>query len=185
MTPLRSKRGYTLLELIVSIGIFSIVMMTATSAYLTLIDLDRQARATNDIVSNLSFAVDSMSRAVRTGTSYKCNKTGTNCLTIGSPGTSLRFTDETGRTVDYELSGTQIQETVTPLTGAAFTSKLTDPRITISALNFYVRGVSVESGTKIQPQVTFIIAGTMNVGKNKTVSFSVEGGATERLLELP
>jgi len=178
-------RAYTLLELIVSIGIFSIVMLTATGAYIKLIDLDRQARGTNDVVSNLSFAVDSMTRAVRTGKDYKCNITGTNCTNTSSPGTSLRFTDEQGRTVTYELESGQIKATIVPLTGSTISAKLTDPRITVSTLNFYVRGVSVESGTKIQPQVTFIIAGSMVTGPGKTVNFSIEGGATQRVLELP
>lgn len=171
----RAQRGYTLLELIVSVGIFSIVMLAATGAYLTLINLDRQARATNDVVTNLSFAVDSMSRAVRTGTNYKCNKTGQSCPL--TPGTSIEFTDDLGRTIEYELDTGQIKQEIN--NSPAF---LTDSRITIQTLNFYVRGVGTGDG--IQPQVTFTIAGTMTAGVGKTVSFSIEGGATQRRLEL-
>ncbi len=186
-----TTRGYTLLELIVSIGIFSLVMLAATGAYITLIDLDRHARATNDVVSNLSFAVDSMSRAVRTGTEYRCNETGYNCFNINAPGQSLQFKDENGRTIVYRLVGGQIEARITPLTGSAYTSKLTDPRITIQTLSFFVRGVGTPGGSPaetapyIQPQVTFVIAGSMEAGKGKTVNFSIEGGATQRVLELP
>lgn len=182
-----SMRAYTLLELIVSIGIFSLVMLTATGAYIKLIDLDRQARGTNDVVSNLSFAVDSMARAVRTGTGYRCNKTGTNCFDVNNPGTSIQFTDEQGRTVVYERDDTtlQIRQTITPTSGAPYTAYLTDPRIKVNQLNFFVRGVNIESGAKIQPQVTFLIAGSMVTGPGKTVSFSIEGSATQRVLELP
>ncbi len=184
-----SMRGYTLLELIVSIGIFSLVMLTATGAYIKLIDLDRQARGTNDVVSNLSFAVDSMARAVRTGTGYRCNKTGTTCFDINNPGTSIQFTDEQGRTVVYELDATtrQVRQTITPVSGQAYSAYLTDPRITVTQLNFFVRGVGIESSgqPKIQPQVTFLIAGSMVTGPGKTVTFSIEGSATQRVLELP
>jgi prepilin-type N-terminal cleavage/methylation domain-containing protein len=175
MSTMNNHRGYTLLEMIVSVGIFSLVMLAATGSYLTLINLDRQARATNDVVSNLSFAVDSMSRAVRTGTAYKCNKTGTNCAT--TPGTSFEFTDDLGRTIEYQLVNGQISQEIN--NSASF---LTDSRIAIQTFNFYVRGVGTGDG--IQPQVTFTIAGTLTTGVGKSVSFSIEGGATQRLLEL-
>ncbi len=177
MTTHRTMRGYTLLEMTVSVGIFSLVMLVAAGAYLKLIQLDRQARATNELVTNLSFAVDSMARAVRTGSDYRCNKTGTNCVN----GTSLRFTDSDGRTIDLEIANGRITESIN---GAAVA--LTDPRISINSLNFFVRGVgSTEScGSRIQPQVIFTIQGSSVTGEGKTVSFNIEGAATQRLLEL-
>ncbi len=177
MTHDSSMRGYTLLEMIVSVGIFSIVMLTATGAYLKLIDLDRQARSTNELVTNLSFAVDSMARSARTGTDYRCNKTGTNC----TGGTSFRYTDADGRQVDYEVSNGRIIETI-----GGTVIPLTDPRITITTLNFHVRGVgtSESCGARVQPQVIFTVQGSMITGQGRTVTFSVESAATERLLEL-
>lgn len=182
--------GYTLLELIVSVGIFSIVMLASTGAYLTLINLDRQARAVNDVVSNLSFAVDSMARAVRTGSGYKCdNNSGSpNCVN-GSTNSTLGFTDSESpnRGVVYSLSNGQIMATIcssAPCTGGV-TSVLTDSRIVVQSLKFYVRGVgTVGESPKVQPQVTFVIAGIMNVGQGKVVNFSIQGGATQRFLEL-
>jgi prepilin-type N-terminal cleavage/methylation domain-containing protein len=182
-----SIRGYTLLEMIVAVGIFSVVMLAATGAYLTLINLDRQARAMNDVVSNLTFAVDSMSRAVRTGTGYKCdNSSGTpNCIN-GSSNSTLGFTDSESpnRGIVYSLSGGQIMASIcspAPCAGGT-ASALTDPRITVQSLKFYVRGVGVGDG--IQPQVTFTIAGLITTGVGKTVNFSIEGGATQRLLDI-
>lgn len=183
-------RGYTLLEMIVSVGIFSVVMLAATGSYLTLINLDRQARATNDVVSNLSFAVDSMSRAVRTGTGYKCdNSSGSpNCVN-GSTNSTLGFTDSESpnRSVVYSLSNGQILATIcspAPCSGGV-TSALTDSRIIVQSLRFYVRGVGTSGESpKVQPQVTFTIAGLLTTGVGKTVNFSIEGGATQRLLEL-
>jgi prepilin-type N-terminal cleavage/methylation domain-containing protein len=169
-------RGYTLLEMIVSVGVFSVVMLAGTGAYLTLIELNRQARATSDVVTNLSFAIDSMARNIRTGVDYHCNMTGTNCT---SPlGTSFRFTDPSGDDIDYELSSSgQILATIDGVQ-----SPITDPRITIDALNFYVRGVGTGDG--IQPQVTVIVRGTAPGAKGLDVGFTIESGATQRLLDL-
>ncbi len=183
-------RGYTLLELIVSVGIFSIVMLAATGAYLGLIQLDRQARAVNDVVDNLSFAVDSMSRSIRTGTNYKCNNDSVTPVCTGSPGHSFGFndSDSPSRSVVYRLSNGQIVADITPTGGSLVTYPLTDPRITVDRLDFYVRGVGLGDGA--EPQVTFTMHGSMSTGASsvagatRTTSFSIQGGATQRYLEL-
>ncbi len=181
-TKTSRHRGYTLLELIVSVGIFGIVMLAATGAYLTLIKLDRQARAVNDVANNLSFAVDSMARAVRTGTAYKCNNNAGNTNCTVTPGTSFGFNDSStpARAIVYSVSASR-QVVATINGGTAI--PLTDPRIHIDALEFRVRGVGTTSDT-IQPQVTFNIRGSMSIGPNATTTFSIQGGATRRLLEL-
>lgn len=176
------SRGYTLLELIVSVGVFSVVMLAATGAYLTLIKLDKQARSVSDMSNNLSFAVDSMSRAIRTGTGYKCNNSlgSPNCAGASPPGTSFGFVDNESptRAIVYQVVNNQIVATInggTPI-------PLTDPRIRIDALEFRVRGVGIPD--RIQPQVTFNIRGTMVTGPGTVTTFSIQSGVTRRRLEL-
>lgn len=177
-------RGYTLLEMIVAVGIFSIVMLTATGAFLTLVRLDREARLTNDVVTNLSFAVDSMARTIRTGTNYDCNPgtagTYDNCISGGS---SLVFTDADGRSVQYGLSGNQVTVRINGGTAIA----LTDSRINVQGLTFYVRGMgtSETAGQKTEPQVTFTLYGVMTTAQSSSVDFTIQGGATQRVLDLP
>ncbi|MDB5245054.1 MAG: seg [Parcubacteria group bacterium] len=172
------KRGFTLVELIVSIGLFIIVLTIVASAYLSLISLNRKARATNDLVSNLSYVVESMSRTIRTGTNYQCGGLGgTNCA---SPGNStFSFTDDQTRPVTFSLVGGAIDQSVSgqPL------DVLTDPRITITNLIFYVDGVG--TGDQKQPRVLFTISGTIKPDtQTATTSFSIESSATQRLIEL-
>lgn len=168
------QRGYTLLEMIVSVGIFSLVMLAATSAYLSLIDLDRRARSVNDVVNNFSFAIDSMAREIRTGTNYQCDVTGTNCT---SGGDSFQFTDANGRIIRYQVANGQLIATIDDEDAA-----ITDPRITITALTFYVRGVGTGDG--IQPQVIFTVIGEIPEGEGQATEFSIETSATQRVLEL-
>lgn len=174
--------------MIVAVGIFSIIMLTATGAFLTLINLDREARLTNDIVTNLSFAVDSMARSIRTGKSYDCNPSTGALDNCAGPtgGTSIKFTDADGRAVVYARSNGQI--TVASCTPAASctlgsATPLTDSRVNVTALTFYVRGVSTSDNT--EPQVIFTVAGTMTSAKGITSNFVIQGSATQRLLDLP
>ena len=177
-----SQRGYSLLELIVSLGIFSMVMLVVTGAYITLISLDRQARANNQLAASLSFAVESMARSMRTGTEYACNANVSvpNCA---AGGTSISFLDSQNQRITYRLKtdGSIGQCTGSPCTDATAVS-LTDSRIDIEAMRFYVRGVG--TGDSTQPNVTFVIAGTMTTEGGETTSFSIQTGATQRLIEL-
>lgn len=177
-----SLRGYSLLELIVSLGLFSMIMLIVMGAYVTLLSLDRQARASNHLATSLSFSVESMARTLRTGTDYACNRNGAspNCTSGGS---SISFVDSQGQTVTYLLkSNGSIGQCVGGLCTDASAVALTDRRIAISSLRFYVRGVG--SGDYVQPQVTFQVAGTMTTDAGETTGFSVQTSATQRLIEI-
>lgn len=178
------SRGYSLLELIVSLGIFSMVMLVVMGAYVTLISLDRQARANNQLAATLSFAVESMARAMRTGTSYDCNGGGNPFNCSGGGGSSISFLDSQGQTITYIQKSDGSIGQCTGTSGCLDNNavSLTDRRISISSLRFYVRGVGV--GDDTQPNVTFVVAGTMSTEDGKVSSFSIQTGATQRLIEL-
>ncbi|HMO77929.1 MAG TPA: type II secretion system protein [Candidatus Paceibacterota bacterium] len=66
------RQGFTLIEMIVSLGIFSIVVTTAVGAMLILISTNRQLQSEQSVMTNLSFALDTMTREIRTGYNYYC-----------------------------------------------------------------------------------------------------------------
>ncbi|MES2668745.1 MAG: prepilin-type N-terminal cleavage/methylation domain-containing protein [Patescibacteria group bacterium] len=182
------QRGYSLLELIVSLAVFSMVMLVVMGAYLTLISLDRQARASNQLAATLNFSVESMARTLRTGTEYDCGAGGApqNCT---SGADSITFMDSQNRQVSYRLMGTNSSSpgSIGQCSGPATCTDanavpLTDRRIQITTLDFYVRGVGRTD--YVQPSVTFVIAGTMTTDAGETTSFAIQTGASQRFLEL-
>ncbi len=184
----KAVRGFTLLEMVVSVGIFAIMMLVATSTYFTLISIDRRARATNQVVNNLSFAVDAMTRGIRTGTAYHCLN--------GSPDADGNSTN--GLCTSFTYIDTGLNESVTYLWKANHTigrcegsgtcldataSSITDPAITITSLAFYVRGAGASGDT--QAQVLFTVRGTMPADSSgNTAAFVIEEAATQRLIDL-
>ena len=66
------KTGFTLVELMVSLTIFSIVMLVSVGTLLIMIDINAKAQALYSATTNLSFALDSMTREIRTGKDYYC-----------------------------------------------------------------------------------------------------------------
>lgn len=166
------SRGYTLVELIVAIGLFALIMLLASGAYLMMIGLNRQAQGIATGINNLSFALETMTRNIRTGTAYNCAGLG-DCLGGSS---SFSFTNSDGVDMAYSLSASTIQETI-----GGNTRALTDPSVTITSLRFYVIGSGKPPGDYRQPQVTMTVTGTVSPGPGKPAKeFSIETGATMR-----
>jgi len=174
---MRISKGYTLIELIVAVGLFAIVMLLASSAYITLIGINNQVQGLASGIDNLSFALETMARGIRTGTQYSCLGGSSDCVINGG---TFSFVNEKGKTVLYSLAGTTIQKTVD-----GTISPLTDSSVDISSLVFYVHGANpTSSGDYQQSRVTIVVSGTVDYGKGKTESFTVETGATMRVLDI-
>ncbi|MDE1924816.1 MAG: prepilin-type N-terminal cleavage/methylation domain-containing protein [Patescibacteria group bacterium] len=198
------NKGFTLIEILVSVAIFSVVMVIALGALLAMSTADRKAESIKSVVDNLNFAIDSMSRAIRTGSNYNCNTSGGgNCL---SGGTTLYFTPAGGGYAAYRLenttndasAGTVCNQTGTIGCIARSTSTSTDginwsswsaitaPEVVITNLNnilFYVRGSQAGSADSMQPIVTITLAGYAQVSTTEQSQFDVQTSVTQRIYD--
>lgn len=68
-----SRRGFTLVEMIVALGIFSIVAVVALGALVKIISANKKAQTLQSSITNLNFALDSMSREMRVSSNYHCD----------------------------------------------------------------------------------------------------------------
>ncbi|MHB8660532.1 MAG: prepilin-type N-terminal cleavage/methylation domain-containing protein [Minisyncoccota bacterium] len=178
-------KGFTLIELIVSIGLFASVMTIAAGAYLTIIRVDQQAQAISTGIDNLSFALETMARSIRSGSVYDCNSdTGgsTNDCSGGSnpPYNYFSFTAQDGITIiTYRKNGSAIEESTD---GGTSWTPLTDPSITITSLTFYASGTAnARAGDYYQPYVTIVVSGTTNAGPGQPQKpFTIESSAVWR-----
>lgn len=173
MNPSRT-RGYTLIELMVAIGLFAFVMTLTSGAYLMMISLNRRTQGLASGVDNLSFALESMTRSIRTGSSYSCGALG-DCASGAS---TFTFADANGHAVTYTRSsqtgdsGSAVGDIT--VNGVA----LTAPSVNVTALTFYVSGSAASDA--LAPHVTITVSGTVSVGPGKTEPFTIETGATMR-----
>lgn len=180
-------RGFTLLEMIVSVGLFSIVMLVVSVSYLNLIDLDRQTRSTNQLVSNLSFALESMTRNIRTGTNFACQSPSGPNNTSGTC-SCFSFSDPSSKVITYlrKTDGTIGQNTGVSASCLDSTAvSLTDVHVSTNSstgLLFYVSGVGLADG--VQPHVTITLRGSIVISPTRSTTFSIETGAVQRLIDL-
>ena len=129
------QNGFSLVEMIVSLALFSIVVTVAVGALLSLIATNRQLQAEQSVMTNLSFALDSMTREIRTGTHYFCDaqtnynsgsdkifKDGVNAPPSATDLDTLADRTQdcaTGNTGGLRLQGIAFKESGDSITGAA------------------------------------------------------------------
>jgi len=66
------NRGFTLLEMIVSLGIFSIIAVIAVGSLVRITSLNRQAQSLQAAMNNANYILESFSREMRFGSSFNC-----------------------------------------------------------------------------------------------------------------
>ena len=99
----------------------------------------------------------------------------------------LTFVNDQGQTITYRLDATH-HSVAECLSGSATCtdnsdSPLTDPRINVTNLAFYVRGVG--SGDNTQPWVVFTVTGTLTPDPvTGPITFTIQSTASERAIEL-
>lgn len=77
-------RGFTLIEVMVAVSIFTIAVTIGTAAVLNTNAIYRKASATRALLDNLGFVMEDMSRNLRLGNTYNCGFIGDDKL-VSSP----------------------------------------------------------------------------------------------------
>jgi len=66
------RRGFTLVEMIVSLALFSVVATVALGALVKIVSANRKAQTLQTALTNLNSALESMSRELRVGKQFHC-----------------------------------------------------------------------------------------------------------------
>ncbi len=64
----KKNKGFTLIEMLVSVALFSIVLTIAIGSIITIIDVNRKSQTLTLVMNNLNFALESMTRTIKTAT---------------------------------------------------------------------------------------------------------------------
>jgi len=174
LNPEPFSRGFTLIEMIVSVSIFTVVMFVAVGALLAITDANRKANAIRTTMDNLNFAVGSMARDIRTGTEYGCSGVG-NC---SSGGSLLEFLDQTGATVRYWYD--ESTHSIKVSKNGGISQSITSSEIRIEDLTFYVTGVGDDG---FQPRVVITIKGKTGLKLKTQVELNVQTTVSQREIE--
>ena len=169
-TSYAHTRGFTLIEMIVSVAIFATVVLIAVGALLSIINVNRKANELRVVMENLNFAIESIARDVRTGTDYGCTVVPGNC----NDGNQLYFIDQANNSVRYTLTDGSITRRVE----GGDVVPVTSSEVVIEDIHFWIRGVG--TGDTMQPRVLMTVQGMAGTdGKNET-RFSLQTTISQR-----
>lgn len=157
------ENGLTMIELIVAIGIFSLVVGMVSGILVLSLQNQRKIIATRNVGDNVRFAMESISREIRTGQNFS------------GGGNSLSFTNAKGGAVIYRLDSGVIEKSSD---GGTTYSAVTGVDVTIDYLNFYLMGQVAGDG--LQPRVTITMSATSRVG-NQSANLKSQTTLSERL----
>ena len=191
-----SENGFTLIEMIVAVGLFAIVMVICVSTLFALVNANRKAQALQSVMNNLNISLDNMARSIRMGRTYNCGNppfSGTrDCVSGGTEFEFEPYGGDPSQTADnwyfaYDLSGTICGAKAicrnTQGGNASLWQRITAPEISIDSMHFYTVGST--GGDTTQPRVIIVVKGTAGAANAKTRStFHIEVGATQRVIDI-
>ncbi len=190
---LETRGGFTLVEMIVSIALFSFIMLGVTAVLLSVVDADHKAQGLKSVMNNMSLTLESIARNLRMGKSYQCGGPGGHdCARPPfGPLSILTFTDHTGGLTTYCLvSGViRISTGANDCRDTNLSSPMTAPEILVDRLDFYVSGTLSNDG--LQPEALIVVGGVVNPNtttgaKARTTSrFDIETLVSQRFVDVP
>jgi len=191
--------GFSLIEMIVALGLFGVVSVIVVGSILVLIASNQQQQSDQQVIVGLSTALDVMTRDIRMGGFYHCSgstnsanngltETSTNnCqngnttlsfrelmprLNLDSPHRVAFYYDSSNRTIMRRI-GTNTPEPIIPDT------------INVTNARFYVTGTNNLLGASdvVQPTVTIVIVAEDTTQTNSK-PFTIQTTVTQRELDI-
>lgn len=183
------NKGFTLIELMVSMSIFMIVMIMALGSLVNISNVSKKSRSLHQAMDNLNFAMESMTRSLRTGSNYDCNS----IVSIGSDSVwsncpsgagSISFISQNNtssfKDVAYTLSNGSLQKCFLNNFNNTECVDMTSSDVSVDNLMFYVNGA--DPADNFQPSVYIVMKGSVSIGKEKT-DFSLQTFVSQRNTE--
>lgn len=162
---LNLSKGFTLIELMVSVSIFIIVAFIVTGTFIIAMDAYRKAQQIRLVIDNVNYAMDAMVLEIREGTNYK---------SISPDSFRLENLERPSQTITYAFQNNAICRRI----GSGDCLPLTDPNVaTIKSLNFRV--FSTDSAGARPPMAQINVYGQVKIGKTSS-DFNLQTTVTQR-----
>ena len=163
------KRGFTMIEMLVSVAIFSIVITIVMGTIVTIVDASRKARTMTEVMNNLNFSFESMTRTLKTAKSIDFNRTNENTIVA---------TDQNGKEIVYSFDFDGITKNVDSRGAESITSE--DLKLSSWKIEEFKSGVD----SNRQPRIFFSVKGRVETTRGIASEFNLQSTVSQRQLNL-
>ena len=149
---LKSVKGVSLIELVVSITLFSVLILSATQIFKMVIDGQRSAISAQNVQENMRYAMEKMSKEIRMAgiSNQTCDSAAINkVFNTTDSGRELYFKNKDGECITYYLENNRLKIMVGAVTGF-----ITPTKVEVSNLKFYIDDDLIAAFHSRQPYVT-------------------------------
>jgi len=188
------QKGFTLIEMIVSLAIFTVVAVVAVGALLKIMDANKKSINLKTAINNMNFVLESMTREIRVGTKYyyssnvnssvttNYSTADSGGLTSGAPWQIAFTSSENNGTCNliyaYRYNGTRLQKAVQSGCGNDVVNSdyidLSDPNVKIISSKVNVNNTG-------QPMITILLKGEVGVKNKDKTEFTIQSRVTQRI----
>ena len=177
----KRQKGFTLIEMMVSLALFGVVVAIALGALTFLFNTNSRARSIGTVINNLNYSVDTMSRVIRFATNYHCGSVTPLTTPNSCSGGSTSFAVSTSSNpVLFRWNGTNRIEL--SYDNGSMYIPVTSPDITINYAQFYVFNTTV--GDVNQPYVLINIRGYAGNKPSVQSSFDIQTVVSQKTLDI-
>jgi len=183
----QNKRGFTLIEVIVAVGIFALVMTVAIGAVLSIVSANRKAQSIHNVINSFNLAIETMVRDMRTGYDYRCDGIASDCSDKES------FTFKSTQLDDKDVTYTFLHDDpisyvyiIKEVEGESGSPRLTSSDVLVTRVSFNLVGVEKMTSSSqdyFQPKVLVIIQGEARLG-GEVSKFNIQTLVTQRRIDI-
>ncbi len=193
LKTVNKNRGFTLVELMVSVSVFAIIMTISMGSILSVFDANRKSQSLRAVMDNMNFTLEAMTRTIRFGTHYHCNisvvspplTSGNDCgFNSTADSIDVKTVDKLGvaHQVIYKRAVVSGKGRIARTVDGGTDYYLTSSDVDITKLSFNVFG-SPAFPDPSQPQVIIVISGFAGSKATSQSKFSLETTVSQRLFD--
>lgn len=165
------QKGFTLVEVLVTIVIFSFVLIIVSSIFVYSLNLQRRALNLQQAEENAAYVIEFLTKEIRVAT-ITLPAADSNCPSI--PSSSLTIDHPDTGIIKYYLSGSDLIREVNGVPGVVNSNT-----VRFVKFDFCVRGVP--AGDMIQPRVT-LSAAISSTKTNQQATIDIQTTISSRVL---
>lgn len=186
-------RGFTLIEIMIAITLFSVIMILGSGAVLRTNATYKKTQTLRAVMDNLSFVMEDMARNLRLGSNYHCFANGEsyiqptpqNTQDCAQSSTAISFIPVTGTNNDivYRLEPTNLNAIEKSKDGGVSFATLTPTEVVIDSTKSGFTVIGADPADLVEPRVIIRLVGTVTFKTGLESSFNLQTTVSQRLLD--